>query len=319
VKRLVGWFVENPVAVNLITAFVLVSGILGAAQMRREVFPAVAMRWVQVTVIYPGAGPADVEQAVVLRVEEAIHDVAGIERLRSTAFEGLARITAEVENQADLREVMATIKARVDAIHTFPVDVERPLISRPTHEFGVLHIGLAGEIDEPTLAHWGSVVRDGVAALSGVSKVELYPRRDPQVVIEVSEDALRRHNLTFDALVAAVRVSSLDLPAGSIEGAQGGRLRVSAQAYNASDFAALPLVVRADGTRLVVGDVANVVDTVNTEDAVVRVDGQRGAMIEVLRTGEQDALVMAERSFSGPRRGGRRLLAKTHRVPRLQP
>ncbi len=294
-RSLVAWFVRNPVAVNLITAFVLVAGVLGVTRMRREVYPAVPLREVRVQVAYPGAGPSDVEQAVLTRVEQAIYDVPEISKLRSIAYEGLGIVRAEIEDSADLREVMATIKARVDAIQTFPTDVERPLVFRPTAQWGVLSVGLSGDVDEPTLAHWASLIRDRVAEIEGVSTVQLHPRRDLQIVVEVSEESLRRHDLTFDAVVAAIRMSSLDLPAGTIEGPQGGRLRVRGQAYHARDFAALPIIVRPDGTRVTVRDVASVRESVKNEGWKVRLDGRTGALVEVMRTGDQDALVIAQR------------------------
>ncbi len=294
-RRLVAWFVRNPVAVNLVAIFALVSGVLGILQMRREVYPAVPLREVRVQVAYPGAGPADVEQSIVTRIEQAIFDVPEIETLRATAYEGFAQVRAEIEEGADLREVMATIKARVDAIQTFPADAERPLVFRPTAQWGVLSVGLSGDVDESTLAYWAGVVRDRVLGIEGVSTVQLHPRRDPQIVVELSEESLRRHQLSLDAVVAAIRLSSVDLPAGTIDGPQGGRLRIRGQAYRAEEFAALPIIVRPDGTRVTIGDVATVRETITSDGAKVRLDGRTGALIEVMRTGDQDALAIARR------------------------
>ncbi len=294
-RALIAWFVRNPVAVNLVTAFVLVAGVLGVMRMRREVYPAIPLHEVRVQVFYPGAGPADIEQSVITRIEQAIYDIPEVSKLRAVAYEGMAVVRAEIDDYADLREVMATIKARVDAIQTFPPDVERPLVFRPTAQWGVLSVGLSGDVDEPTLAHWAALIRDRVAEIEGVSTVQLHPQRDLQIVVEVAEESLRRHGLTFDAVVAAIRLSSLDLPAGTIDGPQGGRLRIRGQAYRAADFGGLPIIVRPDGTRVTVGDVATVRETVKNEGWKVRLDGRTGAMIEVMRTGDQDALVIAER------------------------
>ncbi len=294
-KRLIAWSVHNPVAVNLITAFVLVAGVLGVLRMRREVYPAVPLHEVRIHVIYPGAGPADVEQSVVTRIEQAIFDIPEIDKLRSSAYEGLAVVRAEIEQGADLSEVMAVVKARIDAVQTFPVDAERPLVFRPTAQWGVLSVGLSGDVDEPTIAHWAAMMRDRVSELEGVSTVQLHPQRDLQIVVEVAEQSLRRHQLTFDAVVTAIRMSSLDLPAGTIDGPQGGRLRIRGQAFRAEEFAALPITARPDGTRVTVGDVATVVETVANEGWLVRLDGRPGAMIQVMRTGDQDALQIAKR------------------------
>src|SRR5690606_2061280 len=111
------------------------------------------------------------------------------------------------------------------------------------------------------LKEFAKDVRDELKKLPGVSKVEVVGALDYEVSIEVSEHKLREYGLTFDQMVAAVRGSSVDLPGGSIKADNGNiLLRAKGQAYRQQDFADIVLINRADGTRLLLGDIATIKD-----------------------------------------------------------
>ena len=87
-NRLIAWFASNPVAANLLMLFIVIAGLLSASQLRQEVFPNVAFELISVSVAYPGAPPDEVEEAICVRIEEAIHGVKGIDRTGGNTFTG---------------------------------------------------------------------------------------------------------------------------------------------------------------------------------------------------------------------------------------
>ena len=105
---------------------------------------------------------------------------------------------------------------------------------------------------------------------------------------------LRRHGLTFDDVASAIRRSSLDLPGGSVRTDNGEiLLRTLGQAYRGEDYENVVLLSRADGTRLLVGDVATVIDGFAETDQVARFDVEPTVLLSVFRTGDQSALEIA--------------------------
>ena len=120
-KGPLAWFAANHVAANILMIFILVSGVLALTHVVIEVFPELDTDRVTVQVPYRGASPAEAEEGVCIRVEEAISSIDGIKRIRSTAQENLGTVTIELEEDADNREVLDDIKAAVDRIETFPV------------------------------------------------------------------------------------------------------------------------------------------------------------------------------------------------------
>jgi multidrug efflux pump subunit AcrB len=291
----IAWFARNPVAANLLMFFVVVAGLLIAPRIRQEIFPEIKMGMITIAVPYPGATPEEVADAVCVRIEEEIHDIQGVKRVTSSAREGLGTVAAELDFGADGSEVLDEIRARIDAIETLPEETKKPVIREMESFKNAIAVAISGEVGEWVLRELGEQVRDELSGLPGVSHVELTNVRPYEIAIEVSEHALRRHELRFDDVVGAVRRSSLDLPGGSLE-TRGGKilLRTDAQARRGADFEELLLITRPDGTRLRVGDVATVIDGFEDTRDAGRFDGRPAVLVQVLRSGDQRVLEIVE-------------------------
>ncbi len=294
-NQILGWFARNGVAANLLMGLIVVFGWLSLGSLRQEVVPQVPSNLISVTVPYPGAAPAEVETAICSRVEEHVEDVSTVERVRAVAVEGLCTVTIEIVHGTDLRAALDEVKSQVDAIDSFPEDAERPVVQEVELRLQLLDVVISGGADELTLRRLGETVRDGIAALPGVSRVQLDAVRPYEIAVEVSEQALRRHGLTFDQVAQAIRRSSLDLSGGSVR-TEGGEvlLRTRGQAYDRQQFEELVLLTRADGTRLLLGEVATVIDRFAESGPKARFDGQAAVVVRVFRVGDQrDDLISA--------------------------
>jgi multidrug efflux pump subunit AcrB len=288
VNAAIAWFARNHVAANLLMWAMLVGGFLAWPTMRQEMFPDIDLEVVTVTAPYPGAAPAEVEDALVTRIEEAVQGLSGVKRVRSTAAEGVANVSIELHAGEDVSRRMADIRARVDAIESWPEEAERPTVTQAEFPRHVLSIAIYGDADERTLKRLAEQARDELSALPEISEVALASVRPDEIAVEVSDEALLRHGLSFDAVVAAVRSSSLDLPGGSVR-AEGGEilLRAKGRAGDADSFSRLPLIVRPDGSRVALGDVARVVDGFEESDQRAAFDGKPAALVQVMSVGDQ--------------------------------
>ena len=292
---LIRWFARNSVASNLLMVLILVGGVVSAINIRKEVFPEVPADVITVTVPYLGAAPEEVERGVCTRIEEQVQDLEKVKKVSSVAVEGRCAVTIELITGSDVRDALDDVKNRVDAIETFPEETEKPLIQEVTLKRQVISIAISGDADERTLKRLGEEVRDEVSTLPGITQVELVATRPYEISIEVSEDDLRRHGLTFDQVAQAVRRGSLDLPGGSVKTRAGEiLLRTEGQAYHAREFEQLMLLTRPDGTRLTLGEVAKVVDGFADTDQRARFDGQAAVVVKVYRVGEQDVTLIAD-------------------------
>ena len=294
------WFVHNPIAANLLMIFLIIGGALAIPTLDKQYFPDFELNTVSVAMPYRGAGPSEVEQQICKRIEEAVHDLNGVKEIRSTARQGLGTVLIEAESGYDVQRLTAEVKTRVDAISTFPEDAERPIITELAHRHHMAMVSVAGNIGERELKELGERLRDDLAAQPHVSLVELTAPRPYEVAVEVSEYTLRRYGLTFADVVAAIRGSSLNLPAGSIKTSEGDiQLQTRGQAYNRVDFESIPLISKSDGTQLMVGDVATVLDGFEDRDVRTRFNGMPAHNLHVYVTSHPDTLATSESVRTG--------------------
>ncbi len=295
-KGILAWFATNHVAANLLMMFIVVSGLLSIFNINTEVFPEITLDRISITVPYRGATPADVEQGVTLRVEEAIAGIEGVKRILSTASEGAASTIIEVEEYYDLSEVLDDVKAAIDRITTFPVETEKPVIAELKNTRKVIAIVLSGDVTEKTLKQLSEQMRDDLTAMDGISQVSVWGVRTYEIAIEVSEEAMRRYGLSFAQVAKVVGSSSIDVPAGSMKTTGGEILiRTPGQRYRGSEFKNIDILSRADGTKIRLGDIATVRDEFEDTDLYCRFDGKRAVQIKVGRIGKQNVLDIAKK------------------------
>ncbi len=290
-KSIAAWFAQNPVAANILLLLITAAGVMSALTIKMENFPEFSLDRVMVRVLYPGAAPEEVEESICIPIEEEVHGIEGVKTVTSSAAEGSGAVTIEVKGGEDARRILEDVKTRVDAIDTFPEEAEKPVIEELLMRQQVINVAIFGETEERTLKVIGERIRDDVNALEGVTQVELASARAYEISIEVSEFDLRKLGLTFDEVADAVRRSSLDLSGGSLK-TEGGEilLRTVGQAYVGSEFEEIVVRTRPDGTRILLRDVATVVDGFADTDQDARFNGEPVVLLQVYQVGDESAL-----------------------------
>ena len=291
----IAWFTRNPVAANLLMCVLCFSGVMSLLVVNQEEFPNIDPQVVSITVPYLGAAPAEVEQGVCIRIEEAIDSVEGIDRMHSSATEGACSLMVELELDADPVVALNEIKSFVDGINSFPAETEKPIVSKLSINRQVVQVAVSGNTSEAALKEVGRKLRDGIAALEGVSQVSLKYVRPYEISIEVPERALRRHGVTLDQVTQAVRNSSLDMPGGTIK-SEGGEIliRSKGQAYYGKEFEDVVVLTRTDGHKVTLAEMANIRDGFEEGDLYARFNGNPAVVVDVAQVGEEDLLQIAE-------------------------
>lgn len=310
----IAWFTRNHVAANCLMLAILGCGLVSVLSMKIEIFPDTSTDIVTINVPYPGAAPAEVEDGIILRVEEAIQDLQGVKRITSAASESSGSVTVEVRTGYDTRNMLDDIKVRVDAIDTFPEEAEKPIIEEIVLRTQVLSIAVVGELEEKAMRRLADQIREDLLAYApppqpgilntlrrtfrgppSITQATVASVRPYEISVEVSEQKLRQYQLTFSDVANAIRSSSLDLPGGTIRSDRGEiLLRTKAQAYTGQEFADIVLITNPDGTYITVGDVATVIDGFEETPLASTFDGQRAALVNIFRVGDENALDIAE-------------------------
>ena len=172
---LIAYFARNPVAANLLMVFLIVGGIISGSQIPIQQLPQLDLRTVTVAVPSPGSSPQEIEADVNRRIEESILGLSGVERVVTTATQGLGRVDVEIAPFANTASVLLDVKNAVDSIERFPpVNAEQPEVAFQEVGLEVITLAVASSrLTEDELRIAAESVRSELLQLPTVSQVEL--------------------------------------------------------------------------------------------------------------------------------------------------
>ncbi|MBD3422180.1 MAG: AcrB/AcrD/AcrF family protein [Chitinivibrionales bacterium] len=289
------WMARNSVAANLIMAVMIIGGLLMAPTITREVFPEITLDYVTVRVPYPGAGPEEVEQGIVLAVEEAVRGVEGVKEIQSSASEGLGVVSAELYLTANEDRVLNDIKSAVDRITSLPLDAEEPGVSllKPLRE--VVSIIVYGDIALDKLREYAEIMREELLNRDDITQVEIEGIPAPQMSIDIPLERLRAHDLTLQRIAGVIKSASVDMPGGAIETPEGEiLLRTTEQRSTAEEFANITIIANPDGSRISVGDLGSVYEDYTEQDVEAYFNGERSVRLTAFRIGTETPTQVAD-------------------------
>jgi len=260
-KGLIAWFTRNSVAANLLMIFIIIGGLLTAQTINKQMFPQVKINWLEFSAPYPGAAPQEVEEGITIKIEEALETVQGLERVITYSNRNYSSGYFRVDESYDPQVVLDEVKSAIDAIPSFPDGMERPKVERIKVTQPVLEMSLYGDMSYGELKDLGRKIHDEIQQLPTVNISEFYSGLGYEISIEVSKDRLREYGLSFNDVARAIRSQSRNMSAGQIKAANGYiNLRVENQAYRGHEFEQVPVMTLADGTNILLGDIATVRD-----------------------------------------------------------
>ncbi|MDY6903730.1 MAG: efflux RND transporter permease subunit [Thermodesulfobacteriota bacterium] len=293
-KQMIAWFADNHVAANLMMLFLLLAGIVTAVTMKVEVFPETAPDWITITVVYPGASPSDVEEAVVERIEENIAGLSGIKRIDATAREGFGTVVVEVLKGWDMAKLLDDIKAEVDRITTFPEEAEKPIVKQVVRQHSVISVAVFGDVPEAVLKHTAQRLKDDITNQPGITQADVTGVRDEEIHVTISEETLRRYHLTLGQVAQIISRESLDLPAGNIKTSAGEILiRAKGLREYAKEYAGIAVITDTDGSTVTLDQIAEIREGFEDQNLITRFSGKPAAIIQVSRIGNQNAIDVA--------------------------
>ncbi len=295
-KGVIAWFADNHVAANLLMLFLLVAGVVTGLGIKLEIFPETELDKISISVAYTGASPAEVEEGVIRQVEENVAGIEGIKRIDSVAREGMGRVTIEIMSGWDSKKLLDEVKSEVDRITTLPEQAEEPEIRELTRRTQVISVGVYGDVPEMTIKHAAQTIKDDLTHMEGITQADVAAVRPNEIHVEIAENTLRKYNLTLENVARIVNQSSLDLPAGSVKADEGEVLiRAKGKRYFADAYDSIPVITRADGTRIPLGRIAEIREGFADVDLSARFQGKPAAILNVYRVADQSALAVAQK------------------------
>ncbi|MCB2148567.1 MAG: efflux RND transporter permease subunit [Deltaproteobacteria bacterium] len=294
-KRVLAAFARNTVFANIILVLVFIAGYIATTNMIRETFPEFSLDMITISVPYPGADPEEVEEGISRKIEEAIEGLQGIKQYTTESSEGLGSANIEVREDYEVDEVLDRVRTKVNAISTFPVDAEKPVISELLLKDVVTLLYLSGDMSERRIKEWSEQVKDEIQQLPSISQVETFGARDYEISIEVSEERLRQYGLSFSDVTDAVRRSSLNLAGGTIRTREEEiRVRTMGRKYTGRELASVVVLAGPAGDVVTLDRLAHIDDGFSEDPIAATINGEPAVLLIVYKTPEEDALVISK-------------------------
>lgn len=294
-KGPIAWMARNHVTANLLMLFLIFGGLIIGSQLKQEVFPEFELDLIQVLVPYPGAGPEEVENGIIVAIEDEVRGLDGVKKVTSSAFEGRGVVTVELLTGANSGKLLQDVKNNVDQIQSFPEDAERPIVSLLEARRGVISLILYGDVPLKTLRELAEKTRDDLIQLPGITLVDLSDVPPIEISVEVPRDRLRRYNLTLEQIANLIDATSLELPGGGVR-TPGGEilLRTKERRDFAEQYLDIPIISNPGGSQVLLGDIANVKEIFEETDQEAFFNGKPAIKINVFRVGDQTPIDISD-------------------------
>ena len=272
--KLLIWFVRNPVAANLLMILIIMGGIVGLITADRYVYPPEPRHQLQITTIYDGAGPGEVEQAICIPIEHAVHDLQGVRHLHVEAKQSLCRVLVEFDPAVDTTRLQAEVQARLEAVTVFPEDADKPVIRELKTGPQAIIVTVRGTADQRTLQHYRDRLHIRLSTHPDIGQTLLFPEIPYEVSIEITREDLQRYGFSFSEIAETIRAASGNISAGELKNSDGRLLiRSQTQAMTVEDFAAIRLRSDQQGMQLTLGDIARITEAVREQNILIKSDG----------------------------------------------
>ena len=296
-KKIITYFIKYPVAVNVMIVAFFVFGIIGAIRMKSSFFPLVDSQLIRINLKYPGASPAEMEEGVVLKIEDNLKGIVGVERVTSVSRENAASVNVEVEKGKNIDVVLSDVKNAVDRVPVFPSGMEPPIIAKVEGNRPTISFTVSGEsISLKALKQYARNVENDIRGIEGISQVAINGYPDEEIEIAIRENDLRAYNMSFSEVSNAVRNSNILITGGNIKTAgEDYLIRANNRSYYGIDLQNLIVRTETNGNIIRLKDIAEVRDTWSENPDRLYYNGNLAIDITVSNTNNEDLISSADK------------------------
>jgi len=296
-RKVIAYFIEHHVAVNVIIAAFAIFGVVGALSLKSSFFPLVDSNTITITVVYPGASPQEIEEGVVLKVEDNLKGIEGIDRITSASRENSGTITVEVLKEYDIDFMLLEVKNAVDRVPSFPVGMEPLVVAKLENARPTIVFSLSGEnVPLKTLKQLARDVENDLRGMEGISQISIAGYPDEEIEIAVNENTLLGYNLTFQEVADAVANSNILTTGGNIKtDVEEYLIRANNRSYYGDELSYIPVRTAIDGTQILLKDVAQIRDRFSESPNATYFNEQLAVEITVTSTNSEDLISSADK------------------------
>ena len=296
-RKLISYFIKYEVAVNVVILAFVIFGLVGVFSLNSSFFPLEESRIINISVNYPGSAPEEIEEGIILKIEDNLKGLVGIERVTSTARESGGSITVEIEQDEDIDVMLTEVKNAVDRVPTFPGGMEPLVVSKEERVRPSISFAISGDgVPLVTLKRISEQVENDLRQLDGISQIEISGFPEEEIEIAVSQDDLLAYNLTFEEVARTVGAANILSTGGTVKTeAEDYLIRANSRSYYADALNDLVIRSSATGQTTRLSDVAEVRDQFGETSNSSYFNGNIAVNVAISNTNNEDLLSAAKK------------------------
>ena len=270
--------IKRPILFIVFYLIIAGLGILGYSKLRYELLPELATPVITITAIYPGGSPAEIENSVSKKLEDAIAGVNKIKRVSTYSAENSSVISIEFVADANPEKVMQDVQRAINQVlPELPAAVKSPTLeSYSVNAEPVLRVGTTANIpDEELYELLDKQIRQGISQIKNVGRVTLLGGSPREVKISVDLEKLKAYGIGIDELTDAIGRSNVEIPIGAVKSADGEfDVRTTGKIKDFDQLKMQPVKTFSDGSVIYVKDVASITEGKKDLSVINRVNGE---------------------------------------------
>ena len=297
-RRIITYFVNYPKAINILVLFFIVFGTAGTLALKSSFYPLIDPKFIEITAILPGASPEEVEEGIVMKIEENLKGIEGVDRYYSASRENIGYILVETLEDSDVDNVLVDVKNAVDKVPSFPVNLEPIVVKKMEQQEPTFIFSLTAEnVGLSSLKNISKKIEVDLRNLNGISQISTSGFSDNEIEISVNEKLLSKYNLTFSEILDAVQKSNIIVSGGTIKtNKERFLIRSNNKNYYSNELNEIVVKSFPSGNNLKLGDVANVYEKFSDDEPQLKfIDNKSSVIMTVLSTKNEDLLESADK------------------------
>lgn len=298
-KRIIKYFAEQSLLVNIVSAGLVIAGILFIFTAQREAFPRIDFDYVIITTIYPGATAEDVEKHITIPIETKMKEIDGIDEINGTSLEARSSIAIKVDPDArDKDKTINDIKDALDKVTDLPDDAEDPefvelnTAMTPVVEVSLINKnGIRSDADEFELRKYAKMLEDRFLEINGVGKVDKKGYREREMIVEINPQKLDHLYIAVNEVVSSLARKNLNFPGGIIKTDNGEFLiRTIGEVNSTDDISKILIRANDTGFWVRIGDIASVKNSFEEETIINKTRGEKSVTLTVIKKESADII-----------------------------
>ena len=295
-KKILSFFIKYPTSVNILLIAFAVLGYVGMKSMNSSFFPLSESSIVTIAVSYPGASPIEMEEGIVLKIEDNLRGIIGIDRFTSKSQENFAIITIEKVKDYDIDVLLADVKNAVDKVPSFPVGMEPPIVQKVETISDAIGLVVSGKnIPLKSLKIAAREIETELKNNPQISQVTLVGFPNEELEIAVSEEKLLAYQITIEQIANAVGGSNVLTTAGSVKSeTEEYLIRANNRFYLAEEIDNIVIKSDATGNVVKLKDVAKITNQFEESPNRSYYNGDISVGIDIKSTNDEDMMKIAD-------------------------